>query len=287
LIIIAAWKRVKIIAEMIKIEHTVFALPFAFMGAMLAGRDLPSLSVCSWILLAMVGGRSAAMGFNRLVDAEIDARNPRTAMRALPAGLLNKKDVALFVLLSSGLLLFAAWMLNPLSFGLAFPVLAILFAYSFSKRFTSACHFILGFCLGMTPLAGWIAVSGTIDTLPLLLSLGVLFWTAGFDLIYACQDFEVDIKESLFSIPARFGIRFALILSAVLHSATLALFALTGWFGDLGGPYWAALGLTTFFLGFEHLLVKPTDLSKVNMAFFTANGFISIAMAIGTYLALP
>jgi 4-hydroxybenzoate polyprenyltransferase len=280
------FKHLKIIAEMIKIEHTVFALPFAFMGAMLAAGGLPSLAVCFWVLLAMVGGRSAAMAFNRLVDAELDARNPRTAMRALPLGLVAKGEVLLFVLVSAGLLLFAAWMLNPLAFGLAFPVLLILLSYSYAKRFTWACHFILGLCLGMTPLAGWIAVKGTIELLPVLVSLGVLFWTAGFDLIYACQDYDVDRREGLYSIPARFGIKGALILSAMLHALTMVFFCAAGTMAGLGWPYWAALGITLVFLVIEHAIVKPSDLSKVNMAFLTANGFISIAMAVGTYLAL-
>jgi 4-hydroxybenzoate polyprenyltransferase len=280
------FKHLKIIAEMIKIEHTIFALPFAFMGAMLAAGGLPSLWVCFWVLVAMVGGRSAAMAFNRLVDAELDARNPRTAMRALPRGLVGKGEVILFILVSAGLLLFAAWMLNPLAFGLAFPVLLILLTYSYTKRFTWACHFILGFCLGMTPLAGWIAVKGTIELLPVVVSLGVLFWTAGFDLIYACQDYDVDRREGLCSIPARFGIQGALILSAVLHVFTLIFFCVAGSMASLGWPYWTALGITLVFLVIEHAIVKPTDLSKVNMAFLTANGFISIAMAAGTYLAL-
>lgn len=281
-----AWERFKIIAEMIKIEHTVFALPFAFMGAILAEGGLPGWQVCFWVLVAMVGGRSAAMSFNRLVDADIDARNPRTSNRALPAGLLKKGDVILFTLLSSALLLLAAWMLNPLSFGLAFPVLLILFSYSYTKRFTWACHFVLGFCLGMTPLAGWIAVKGTIELVPVLLSLGVLFWTAGFDLIYACQDHDVDRREGLFSVPARFGIKGALILSALLHVLTIVFFAMVGSLAGLGLAYWITLGIVSVFLTYEHTLVKPSDLSKVNVAFFTANGVISIAMAVGTYIAL-
>ncbi|MBU0755776.1 MAG: putative 4-hydroxybenzoate polyprenyltransferase [Planctomycetes bacterium] len=283
---LAFWERIKVIAEMIKFEHTIFALPFAFMGAFLAADGSPGLMICLWVLLAMIGGRSAAMAFNRLVDAELDARNPRTANRALPAGLIHKKEVHLFTLCSSALLIFAAWRLNPLAFGLSFPVLGILFLYSYTKRFTSACHFVLGFCLGLTPLGGWIAVKVTIELPPILLSLGVLLWTAGFDLIYACQDYEVDQKEGLHSIPARFGMRGALVLSALLHGGTILLFAQVGLITGLGIPYWIALSLTLVFLIYEHAIVKPSDLSKVNMAFFMANGVISIAMAAGTYLSL-
>ncbi|MFH1999371.1 MAG: UbiA-like polyprenyltransferase [Planctomycetota bacterium] len=281
-----AWHRFRIIAEMIKIEHTLFALPFAFMGAILAEGGLPGPGVCFWVLVAMFGGRSAAMSFNRIVDAELDARNPRTWSRALPAGLLKKGEVLLFTLASSALLLAAAWMLNPLSFALAFPVLLVLFSYSYTKRFTWACHFVLGLCLGMTPLAGWIAVKGTIELLPVLLSLGVLSWTAGFDLIYACQDYDVDRRDGLFSVPVRFGIRKALIFSGLLHGVTILFFCAVGFVAGLSWPYWLALGVVLVFLAYEHAIVSPSDLSKVNLAFFTANGMISMAMALGTYLAL-
>jgi len=283
---VAVIERIRIILEMIKIEHTIFALPFAFMGAVLGIRALPGLDTCLWILLAMVGARSAAMAFNRLADAEIDAKNPRTAMRALPSGLLQKGEVILFILVSAGLFFFAAWMLNPLSFILAWPVMLILLFYSFTKRFTWSSHLVLGFCLGMTPLAGWIAVTGTFALLPVVLSLGVLCWTAGFDIIYACQDYETDRKQGLFSIPARFGILKALIISAGLHLVTLALFSLVGILGDLTWPYWSALGLTLVFLIYEHAIVKPNDLSRVNMAFFMANGIISIVMGVGAFLAV-
>ena len=278
--------QLKIIAEMIKIEHTIFALPFACMGAFLAAGGLPSFWTCFWILVAMVGGRSAAMAFNRLADAEIDKRNPRTSNRALPRGLLRKGEVALFTLVSAALLLLAAWMLNPLSFILAWPVLLILLGYSYTKRFTWLAHFVLGFCLGMTPLAGWVAVKGTIELVPVLFSLGVLFWTAGFDVIYACQDHEIDRREGLFSIPVRFGIRGGLVISALLHVVTAAFFCAAGILAGLAWPYWAAFALTLAFLTYEHAIVKPTDLSRVNMAFFMANGLVSMAMATGTLLAI-
>jgi 4-hydroxybenzoate polyprenyltransferase len=220
------------------------------------------------------------------VDAEIDADNPRTHLRALPKGLLHKREVALFTLAASGLFLFAAAMLNLLSFVLAWPVLGILLFYSYTKRFTWGSHFVLGFCLGLTPLAGWIAVTGSFALLPVLLSLGVLFWTAGFDLIYACQDYEADRKSGLFSIPARFGIRNALLLSSILHGFTALCFLAVGILGSLTWPFWMALMLALVCLVYEHAIVKPTDLSRVNLAFFTANGFVSILMAVGTYLAL-
>lgn len=280
------WRRLKIIAEMIKIEHTVFALPFAFMGAILGAGGIPTLWTCAWVLAAMVGSRSAAMAFNRVVDAEIDAKNPRTQDRALPKGLLKKGEVILFVAVSSGVFFLAAGALNTLSLALSPLVLVILFFYSYTKRFTWLSHFCLGFCLGMTPLAGWIAVTGSFALLPMLLSMGVLFWTAGFDVIYACQDFDADRGDGLFSIPARFGIRGALLLSSILHVFTMVFFCWAGVLGGLGWPYWAAIGLTLVFLAYEHAIVKPDDLSKVNTAFFTANGIISIAMAAGTLLAV-
>jgi len=270
---------------MIKIEHTIFALPFAFMGVFLAAEGFPDLTTSLWILLAMVGARSAAMAFNRLVDADIDQRNPRTNNRALPMGLLKKSEVALFIVVSAALFLFSAWMLNPLSFYLAWPVLLILLFYSYTKRFTWLCHFILGFCLGMTPLAGWIAVKGFFAITPILLSIGVFFWTAGFDLIYSCQDYEIDKKEGLYSTPSRFGLKASLILSVVLHIITLIFFGLAGFIGCLSWPFWAATSITGIFLIWEHSIVRPSDLSKVNMAFFMANGFISIVMAVGTYFS--
>ena len=276
----------KIILRMIKIEHTVFALPFAFMGAFLAADGLPPLRVCAWVLVAMVGARSASMAFNRLVDARIDARNPRTAGRALPQGLLKKSEVALFTAASAAVFVLAAWMLNTTSFALSWPVLVILLSYSFTKRFTWLSHFILGFCLGMTPLAGWISVKGSFDLLPVLLSAGVLFWTAGFDLIYACQDTDVDRKAGLYSIPARFGIKKALILSGVLHIFTVAFFCAAGIRGGLLWPYWGAVAVAAVFLAAEHALVRPSDLSRVNLAFFTINGFVSIFIAAGACVSV-
>lgn len=279
-------KQLKIIAEMIKIEHTIFALPFALMGVFLASEGLPSLRVCLWVLLAMVGARSAAMAFNRLADAKIDAKNPRTANRALPMGLLKQKEVILFTLVSAALFFLSAWMLNPLSFKLAFPVLFILLFYSYCKRFTWLCHFVLGLCLGMTPLAGWIAVKGAFAITPILWSVGVFFWTAGFDLIYACQDVQVDRKEGLHSIPARFSIKGALYLSAILHFFTILFFGAAGFIGQLPWPYHGAVLFTLVFLTWEHSIVKHNDLSKVNVAFFTANGCISVAMALGTFVSM-
>ncbi len=281
-----AWRQFKIIAEMIKIEHTLFSLPFACMGALLAAGGLPDLRTVLWILAAMVGGRSAAMAFNRLADAELDARNPRTAGRALPQGLLKKTEVGLFIAVSAALFLLSAWMLNLLCFILAWPVLVILLGYSYMKRFTWFCHFFLGFCLGLPPLAGWLAVRGTLDLVPILFSLGVLFWTAGFDVIYACQDYETDCKEGLRSIPTRFGLRGALWLSAGLPVLTVFFFCAGGWTAGLAWPYWTALAIATGSLVFQHAIVKPSNLSRINTAFFTANGFISITMAVGTFLAI-
>ena len=279
-------RKVRILAEMIKIEHTLFALPFAAMGAFLAAEGLPDGRTCFWILVAMVGGRTAAMTFNRIADAEIDGRNPRTRTRALPRGIVQRAEAGLFALAAAALFLLAAAMLNRLCILLAGPVLAVLLLYSYTKRFTALSHLVLGLCLGFTPLAGWIAVRGAFHLVPALLGAGVVFWTAGFDVIYACQDVEVDRREGLRSIPARFGVPGALTLSAVFHVLAAGLFLAAGLAARLAWPYWTALGLAGGALLYQHLIVKPGDLSRVNTAFFTANGFVSMVLAAGTYLAL-
>lgn len=278
-------KRLRLILEMIKFEHSIFALPFAFMGSFFAAEGLPPAAKCGWILLAMVGARSAAMAFNRIADIRIDATNPRTSNRALVTGELKKGEVAVFTAVSAALFVFAAAMLNPLAFGLSFPALVLLLFYSYTKRFTSLAHLVLGLCLGLAAPAGWIAVTGTVGGLSLLLGLGVTFWVAGFDLIYACQDVNHDRKEMLHSLPSRFSIKTALIVSVLAHVIAFGLFCAVGALGGLAWPFWAGLGLVLASLVWQHAIVKPSDLSRINASFFTANGIISVVMAAATLAA--
>jgi 4-hydroxybenzoate polyprenyltransferase len=272
-------KRLRLTLEMIKFEHSVFALPFALTGALLAFREggSPGLGrTLLWIVAAMVGARSAAMAFNRLVDSEIDARNPRTRMRHLPAGLLGAGFVWAFLAASSALFLLAAWELNSLCFRLAPVALAFVFFYSYTKRFTSFSHLVLGFCLGIAPAAAWIAVRGSLDPRILWLTAAVTCWTAGFDIIYSCQDYEFDCAESLFSIPRRLGIPAALLVARLLHVAMVACLLALVWSLHLGVLTLAGVAAVVAVLFYEHSLVKPTDLSRVNAAFFTMNGYVSV-----------
>jgi 4-hydroxybenzoate polyprenyltransferase len=267
--------------DMIKFEHSIFALPFALTGAILAVREMAMplaqfSGKLAWILVAMVGARSAAMTFNRLVDAAIDARNPRTNMRHLPAGLLSHAFAWVFLAASCVMFVVAAARLNPLCLKLSPVALGVIFGYSFTKRFTALSHLVLGFALGIAPAAAWIAVTGSLDVRILWLTAAVTFWTAGFDIIYSCQDFDFDRSEGLFSVPSRMGIANALWLSRLLHAAMIAClvilwrgFAL-GWLGALGVAAIAALLL------YEHSLVRANDLSRVNAAFFTVNGYVSM-----------
>lgn len=266
---------------MIKFEHSVFALPFALTGALLAWRDaafrIPGLGWrFLWIILAMVSARSAAMAFNRILDAGIDARNRRTANRHLPAGLLSTGFAWGFTVVSSLVFLWAARQLGFWCFALAPLVLAVLFFYSFSKRFTLFSHLILGFCLGMAPAAAWIAIRGVPDPRILWLTAAVMFWTAGFDVIYACQDFEFDCSEGLFSIPRRFGLAGALLIARTLHVAMIVcLVALVIAF-HLAALSWLGIAAVLALLIYEHRLVTPHDFSRVNAAFFTVNGYVSL-----------
>jgi len=268
----------RITLNMIKFEHTVFALPFALLGALLAAEGWPAGREVLWIVVAMVGARSAAMAFNRLADLRIDALNPRTSSRALPAGHLSRWFVVLFTLASASVFVLAAHQLNPLCFRLSFPVLLILLIYSFTKRFTRLSHLYLGLCLGLAPLGAWIGVRGEIGWPPVLLGLAVLLWTAGFDIIYACQDVDFDRRQALFSIPEGYGIERGLKVSRGLHlGMLLALLALVrvqglGWISLLG------ILLVAGLLWQEHRLVRPNDLSRVNAAFFTLNGYVSILL---------
>jgi len=268
--------------EMIKIEHTLFALPFAFLGALFAANGLPSPSQAGWILLAMIGARSAAMAFNRLVDLPFDARNPRTAARALPRGEVSRSYVATFVIVSSGIFVLAAAMLNPLALRLSPVALAIILLYSFLKRFTWATHFFLGLSLACAPVGAWIAIRGSVSGIPLVLGLAVVLWVAGFDIVYSCQDLAFDRKEPLYSMPKRFGIPCALWISGFLHACMVILLSLLFLRMRLGILSLAGLGLVTLLLAYEHSLVRPSDMSRVNAAFFTVNGWISVLLLVST-----
>ena len=265
--------------EMIRVTHTIFALPFAIFAAVLAAGGWPDAATLAKIVLAMVAARSAAMAQNRLADRHIDAANPRTATRALPAGILSVDYVRAFLAVSVALFLVAAASLNRLTFLLAPVALAILFLYSYTKRFTALCHLVLGLCLAIAPVGAWIAVRGSLDVRPVLLGLAVLFWTAGFDVIYALQDEEHDRRAGIHSIPARVGARAALGLSALLHGLMVALLVALWYASDGGWLFAAGIALTAAALVYQHAIVKPGDLSRIDSAFFTANGFVSVALA--------
>jgi 4-hydroxybenzoate polyprenyltransferase len=275
------WKRVRLTLDMIKFEHSVFALPFALTGALLGiregGLNLRALGwKLGWIVVAMVGARSAAMAFNRIADAEIDARNPRTRMRHIPAGTLSAAFAWGFVAISSLVFLYAARELNALCFRLAPVALGVIFFYSYTKRFTVFSHLVLGFALGIAPAAAWIAVRGSLDPRILWLTAAVMFWTAGFDIIYSCQDYEFDVAESLFSVPKRIGVAGALRVSQLLHVLMiLCLLALVHDL-DLGLLSIVGIGAVGLLLIYEHSIVKPNDFSRVNAAFFTMNGWVSV-----------
>jgi 4-hydroxybenzoate polyprenyltransferase len=261
---------------MIKWEHSIFALPFALAGAMLAARGLPHARVLVWIIVAMVAARSAAMAFNRLADSKIDAANPRTRSRALPAGRLSPMFVSLFVMGASALFVIAAAELNRLTLELSPVALAIVLLYSYTKRFTRWSHLVLGFALGISPAAAWIAVRGSLDPRILLLAGAVTFWVAGFDVLYACQDYDFDLVNKLYSLPKACGIPAALWIARGLHIAMLGfLIALSLIFG-LGALAFAGIAVVGLLLTYEHSLVHPDDLSRLNAAFFTMNGVISV-----------
>ncbi len=255
-------------------------LPFAIMSAFIASDGLPALDKLGWILVAMVGARSCAMAFNRLADAKIDKANPRTSMRALPAGLITTGAVWGFTLVSAALLVFAAYNLNPLAFALSPVALVVIMGYSYTKRFTSLSHLWLGTSLSIAPIGAWIAIKGQFDWPPMLLGLAVLLWTAGFDIIYACQDFDFDREHRLHSIPAKFGVRPALWISSVLHVVMVALLIGVTLLTDLGVIYLVGVGVVIIILIYEHAIVKPNDLSRVNLAFFTLNGVVSLVLMV-------
>ncbi|PYU71048.1 MAG: 4-hydroxybenzoate octaprenyltransferase [Acidobacteria bacterium] len=272
--------RIKTVLEMIKFEHSVFALPFALTGALLAARatrhSWPSLRQILWIIAAMVAARSAAMTMNRIADLRFDRENPRTKQRALPTGAVTLQFAWFFTLVAVAVFFVAAWKLNPLALKLAPLAIAILFFYSFTKRFTSWSHLFLGFALGISPAAAWIAITGSLDPGMLILCAAVTLWVGGFDVLYACQDIAYDQRAGLFSVPKKFGIAKALLIARIMHIAVIALLAWLAFAFSLPWPAWAGIAVVASLLGYEHSLVKPGDLSRLDAAFFTVNGYISM-----------
>jgi 4-hydroxybenzoate polyprenyltransferase len=266
----------RVTLEMIKWEHSIFALPFALCGAMLAAGGLPTAHQLIWIVVAMVTARSAAMAFNRLADSSIDAANPRTSTRALPAGQLTPLFVTTFIVVSSAVFVMAAAQLNRMALWLSPVALAVLLLYSYTKRFTRWSHLVLGFALGIAPAAAWIAVRGSLDPRILLLTAAVTFWVAGFDVLYACQDFEFDRQTGLHSIPRYFGVGRALWVARIFHLIMLALLIVLLWSFGLGKIAVAGVAVVAALLAYEHSLVSSDDLSKLNAAFFTMNGVIAV-----------
>lgn len=277
-------KKLKIVLEMIKIEHTLFALPFALMGAVLAARGIPSGRTLFWILVAMVGARSAAMAFNRLVDRDYDAKNPRTATRAIPAGLVSVGFVKGFTLVTSLLLVLASWQLNPLALALSPIALGIIFLYSYTKRFTHWCHAFLGLALSIAPIGAWVAVKGTLELVPLTLGAAVVCWLLGFDTIYALNDLEFDRNAGLNSLPVRLGAAGALRIARVSHAVMVVLLIVLGQLAYLGVWYAVGVGLAALLIAAEHAIISPTDLKRLNIAFFNVNIAVSTGLLLFTLL---
>ena len=270
--------KLKIILSDIKIQHTVFALPFAVMSAFLAADGLPEWETLGWILLAMFGARNAAMAFNRMVDAKLDARNPRTQNRALPAGQVTIAQYGVFLLVSSALLVWASYELNPLAFYLSPLALAIVFFYSITKRFTAWSHVYLGFALACAPVGAWVAVKAEISLVPLILGAVVVFWLTGFDIIYSCLDVDSDHENQVYSVPKRFGVDCALKIAYAAHGIMILFLLGMLWHPALGWLYVVGVVAVAGLLIYEHSLVKSDDLSKVNIAFFNVNGVISMGL---------
>jgi len=279
-------KKIAILLEMIKFEHTVFALPFALMGAFLAGRGVPAAATFGWILLAMVGARTAAMGFNRIIDRTFDAKNPRTADRALPAGSVRLWEAWLMVIIASALFFFACFNLNRLTLLLSPLALGLTFFYSLTKRFTWFCHVVLGIALAFSPLGGWVAVKGTLVDYPFVLSIGVLCWVAGFDTLYACLDADFDREIGLYSLPSRFGRRNAFRFAVAFHIIAFSMFLVTGIICKLNYFYYAGVVLAGAALFYQHVAVTPKDLSRIQLSFFTLNGIISLVLFVASWLAI-
>lgn len=277
---------VRRLLSLVKIEHTLFALPLAFTGTVLASRGLPDLRVLLLVAVAFTGARTAAMAFNRLVDRGLDATNPRTAQREIPLGLVSIAHAGGLLIFASGVFFAAAWGLNDACFRFSPLVLALLLGYSYTKRFTWLCHLILGVCLGMAPLAGWLAVTGTFAWPPLVLGLGVTFWVAGFDIMYACQDVEFDKKAGLHSVPVRLGSAKGLSLAAAAHLFAFCLFVLAGYLAGVSWPFYVLSLITGGLLAWEHGLVRADDLSRLDTAFFTVNSMVSFSLLLSVWFGL-
>ena len=276
---LAAW------ARMVKLSHTVFALPFALIGALLGARAAPEPAALLWLIVAMVGARTSAMGFNRLVDADFDAANPRTADRELPSGRIRRPHAWALVAGSAAIFLAACSQLNRATLLFAPAALGVAYLYSFTKRFTSASHLVLGLALALAPLGGFLALAGSAAGYPWWLSLGVLFWVAGFDTLYACMDVDFDRRIGLHSLPARYGPHAAFRLALTFHGLALAAFLATGWAADLGGAWFLGLAVAATAMASQHLLIRPTDLRRIRASFFTMNGAVSIVLLASTAVA--
>jgi len=279
-------RKIKLFFELVKFEHTIFALPFAYLGMILAARGWPTAAQLGWITLAMIGARTLAMSLNRLIDWQQDAANPRTTNRPLPRGLLHGGEVVLLSLVSVVVFLFSAWQLNDLCLKLAPVAILVLGIYSYTKRFTWLSHWVLGLADGIAPVGGWLAVTGRFSLEPIILGLAVGTWICGFDLIYACQDVEFDRSHGLYSIPANFSVGAALALSRLMHSLTAALLVLIGVMMSLSWPYWVGWAAAVALLTYEQSLVHPHDLSNVNLAFFNVNGYIAAIVFVFTAAAV-
>ena len=277
-----AFKKISIFLEMIKFSHTIFALPFALTGALLAAGGLPTLQQILWIILAMVGARTAAMAMNRLIDAEIDARNPRTAIRAIPAGLISRGLTLCFIIAATALMLIAAQMLNPLCLKLAPIALFFLLLYSYCKRFTALAHVVLGICLAAAPIGAWVAIRGTIDPPALILGTVVLFWVAGFDILYALQDLDFDRAAGLHSIPVLLGVTGSIRTARIFHTIMIALLFTLYNFMHLGTFFLLGMLAAIAMLMYEHWLLRNGDLNKLDAAFFNMNGYISVTIVLFT-----
>jgi len=280
----AAINKFSVYLSMIKFPHSIFALPFAFTSALIAASGIPDLKQIGWIIIAMVGARSGAMGLNRIIDSKIDSANPRTKGREIPRGAISVLEAALFVIVSFFFLIYAAYMLNPLCLKLSPAAIAVLIIYSYTKRFTWMSHFVLGLAIAAAPLGAWIAVRGSFSLEILPLSAAVIFWLAGFDVLYALQDIDFDKKHGLYSIPKRFGIGKAILFSRIFHIASFLLLVANGMIFGLGGLYWTGMFLTAGLFLYEHSLVREDDLSKLNIAFFNMNGYISVTVFVFTLM---
>ncbi len=278
--------KTRILLDMIKFEHTIFALPFAYVGAFLAARGIPDWKTNLWILVAMAGGRTVAMGVNRIVDYHFDAKNPRTKSRPLVSGLVKRSEAWVMVIVAALFYFLACWNLTPLAFRLSPFILFLLIFYSYTKRFTPFCHLFLGFAIGITPTAGWIAVKDSIGVVPILMSIGVMFWIAGFDILYACQDVDFDKNEGLHSIPAWLGVKKAFKISASFHGVAFISFMAAGMMAKLNWIYFLGMSVVFILLLLQRRVVTPNDLSRMNIAFFRLNAAISIILFSSTVISI-